>query len=600
MKAKSILSAVVILMVAGSPAFAERQLNSAETLQVLQQLTSQPKKTWIPAGVIEARHQEYRAPKITDSNEIDSKIKQEVTEYLSNPDKVELTTDLQKMKLDAMPFNIRYELSNEYTMSSNVIVRFDGDKFYWEISVDSRTDSVEPDKNLAGNFMTNQFNLAWNAKRVFAWDGEKSTTYCSPVNHSMVDSTGYTFSTVNGPLTAGFVPWGYGYYSYDSLTAAEPEAIETSVDGQTQINLALNSTNGMQMSFVLDPTKNYAVISCLITGRGNAVISNQYSDYQLVSGSWVPETILLERYEAGSNRLLARDLWEITAIDGSISGPGSFDVEYEHDALIEYTSSITDKPAMYRYSEVIDTDRLLADRLAYAANEGTQPQNCATAALKYAAGQLGKDITDSQLAELTTEPANDTSLYAMKQFAEDLGLYCRAVTTDIKTLRDLENCRVILHIPGKNHFVVLESIDNGYVRIIDLSNDKFYYRTDIDFFSMDWTAGTALLLSNESIEGEFAEFPENELGNIVGASGYTCTKLLQDQSYIPCDYIQYECGGVVIVFWQRWGCEAAESGSCEMVWLVRCTTLHCIEHPYIPEACTWVEPWTYYYMRACA
>ncbi len=600
MKVRCILSAVMFLAAATGGARAERQLDSGEIEQILQQLTSQPKKTWIPAGVIEAQHQEYRAPTTTDVNEIDSKIKQKISAYMGNSNKVERTDGLQKARLDAIPFNTRYQLANEYTMNSSVVVRIDGEKFYKEINFDSRTDSVEPEKELEGNFMTNQFNPAWNAKRVFAWDGEKYSRYCRPVNDASIDSTGYVPVEAGGPLTAGFIPWGHEYYSYDSLTAAETAAVETDIDGQTVINLTVNNSEGMQMSFVLDPAKSYAVISSSITGFGNAVYSNQYSDYQLVSGNWVPETILLEQFEAGSNRLLSRDLWEITSIDGSTPGQSSFEVQYEHDAVIEYVSSVTDRPALYRYSEMIDTEQLLAGRLAFAANEGGQPQNCATAALRYAAGQLGKSVTDSQLAVLVGEPNNDTSLYSMKQFAEGLGLYSRAVTTDISTLKELENCRAILHIPGKQHFVVLESIDNSFVRIVDLSNDKFYYRTDINFFSMDWSAGTALLLSNEAIEGDFTEISDSELGGFIGASGYSCTRLLQEDGYIPCDYIGGLCVGLIVNYYTRHGCEGAEGGSCEEIWRARCGTCQCINDPLMPWRCTGLGDWEYYYMQACS
>ena len=206
MKTKQILLAAVFLLAVSCSAFADRQLERAEILQIFQQLTSQPKKTWMPAGTIEAAHEEYRAPKITDVNEINNQIGVKTAEYQSNPDKRELTENLQKMKLDAIPFNVRYELSNEYTMSSIVIVRFDGDRFYWEINADSRTDSVKPGPDLAGNFMTEQFNLSWNDRRIFIWDGEKYTTYCPSVNHSVVDSTGDIPHVVNGPLTAGVIP----------------------------------------------------------------------------------------------------------------------------------------------------------------------------------------------------------------------------------------------------------------------------------------------------------------------------------------------------------------------------------------------------------
>ena len=599
MKVRVILSAFVFLALAAGAAEAERQLDGGEIEQILQQLTSQPRETWISAGVIEARHQEYRSPKVTDVNEIKAQIRQKITTYMGNPNKVERTEGLQKARLDAIPFNARYELANEYTMNTSVIVRYDGDRFYWEINFDSRSDLVKPEKELEGNFMTRQFNPAWNAKRVFAWDGEKYSRYCQPVNDAMVDATGYVAVEPGGPLTAGCIPWGHEYYSYDSLTGAETEAVETDIDGETVVNLTVTYSEGMQMSFVLDPAKSYAVISLSITGFGNAVYSNQYSDYQLVSGNWVPGTILIERYEAGSNRLLGRDLWEITSIDGSIPGQEDFAVQFEHDAQIEYVSSVTDRPATYRYSEMIDTEQLLGERLAFAANEGVQPQNCATAALKYAAGKLGKSVSDSQLAVLVGEPNNDTSLYSMKQFAEGLGLNCRAVTTDISTLKEIEGCRAILHVPGKKHFVVMESVDDSYVRIVDLSNDKFYYRTDINFFSMDWSAGTALLLSNDSIAGDFTDIPESELGGFVGASGYTCTKFLQYEDYIFCDQIGGICTGLIVNYYTRLGCERAESGSCEETWKASCGTCQCINKPWRPWECTGYGDWEYTYMLAC-
>jgi len=533
---------------------------------------------------------------------IKNQISKKIQEYQSNPDKPELTEKLRKMKLDAIPFNVRHELFNEYTMNSTVTVRFDGDRFYWEINVDSRVDSIKPGANLAGNFMTEQFNLNWNARRIFAWDGEKYTTYFLPGNHAVVDSTGDTPHAVNGPLTAGIIPWGYGFYAYENLSAIESSAVERDVDGQTQINLTLNNSDGSEMVFLMDPQKDYAVISCSINGQGNSVISKQYSNYQLKSGYWLPTTILMERYEAGSNRLLARDLWDIISIDGNAPEAYSFEVEYETDALVEYASYITDKPAMYCYSPMVDTDLLLAERLAFAASEGTQPQNCATAALKYAVSQLGKYITDSQLAQLVTEPNNDTNLYAMKQLAQDLGLFCRAVKTDIQTLRDLEGCEVILHIPGKNHFVVLGSIDDEYVRVVDLANNKFYYRTDINFFGMDWSEGTALLISNQPIpmQGNFTEIDDGQLGNIVGVAGYTCTRLLQGYNVIFCSYVGGECGGYYYVFFERWGCEAAESSSCSSSRMLRYAKTPCIEDPYDPYRCIGTGEWTCYYMRACA
>jgi len=602
MKTEHVALTVVFLLFVSGVAFADRTLDRTEVLQIFQTLTSQPRKTWISSGAIEAIHEEYRAPKTTEPNEIDNQINKKIQEYQSNPNKRELTESLQKLRLDAIPFNVRHRLSNEYTMNSTVVVRFDGERFYWEINVDSRADSVKRGTDLAGNFMTDEFNLNWNARRIFAWDGEKYTIYSLPGNHAIVDSAGVTPHVVNGPLTAGLIPWGYGYYTHEKLSAAESSAVEADVDGQTQINLMLNSSDGLGMFLVLDPDKDYAVLSCTMTGLGNSIISRQFSNYQPVSGNWVPTTILIERYDATSNRLLASDSWNFTGISGDAPAPESFSVEYETDALIECYSDVTDKPVMYRYSHTVDTDSLLAERLAFAASEGIQAQNCATVALKFAAAQLGKDIADDELAQLVGDPNKDTSLYEMKQFIQGQGLYCRAVQTDIQTLKSLEGCEIVLHIPGKKHFVVVDTIDSEYVWTVNLASNKLFYRTDIDFFGMDWTGGTALLISNQpiQIQGEFTEIANAQLESIIGAAGYSCTRLLQTYNVIYCSYVLGECMGYYYVFFTRYGCEAAESGSCSSSIMIRYAKSPCIEHPYDPFACTVTGEWTCYYMRACA
>jgi hypothetical protein len=586
----------------GSIAFADRPLNRTEILEIFQKLTSQPRKTWIPHGIIEATHQEYRAAKATDLDEINTQVNQKIQEYRDNPNKRELTEELQKMQLDAIPFNVRYRLSNEYMMNSTEVARFDGDRFYWETNVVSRTDSVKLPQDLQGNFLTEQFNLDWNAGRISAWDGEKYTTYALPGNHAIVDTEGHTPHIINGALTAGIIPWGYGYYTYENLSAAQVSAVERDVGAQPQMHLTVTGPDGSQMLLVLDSQKDYAVVSCSINREDNSVIYSQYDNYKLILGMWVPTTIYIGQYHAGTSKLLAYHLWQFTKISGDVPTIDNFTVEYEPDTLIEYFSYLTDRPLMYCYSQMVDTDFLLAERLAVAANQGIQPQNCATVALKYVVARLGKSATDQQLAQLISEPDKTTSLYAMKGFLQSLGLYCRAGKTDIQTLKSLDkSCEVVLHIPGENHFVVLAGIDNQNVWCIDLANNRFFYRTDLTFFDMDWTEGTALLVSNQpaQIQGNFTEIHDSQLHNTIGASGYTCTRLLQEYGVIFCSYAGGECGGYYEEYYERWGCKADTSGSCTNSIMLRMRDSPCINNAYYPDMCSITGEWTYYYMRAC-
>jgi len=596
MNTKHFLSAILLSLCIGCIVFADRPLDRAEILQIFEKLTSQPQKTWLAEGTIEAEHEEYKASKTTDTAEINRQINEQIREYQNNPNKRELSIELQKMKLDAIPFNVRYKLSNKYTMNSKVVVRFDGDKFYWQIDVGSRTDSVWPDTNLAGNFMTDEFNLFFNSKRTFVWDGQKYTLYFQPGNQAIVDTTGTMPHTISGPLTAGIVPWGYGDYAYENLSAAKTTAEERIINGQTQIHMTINNPDGSEMVFVMDPGKDHAVISAKINGN-DTVVSTQYGNYQMVGEKWIPTNVSIDRYEAGTNRLLSYDVWSFTSISSETPAPDSFNVAFEADALIEYRSELTGKPAMYSYSHTVDTEKLLLDRLAYAASENKQPQNCATAALKYTIAKSGKEVTDRQLAQLVSGQDKTTSLYAMKEFAEKQGLYCRAVKLDIESLKKLEGCEAILHIPGKNHYIVLGDIDDRFISRIDLTNNKFFYRTEVSFFDADWREGTALLISNEpiKIQGSYVKIADSQLHRITGGNGWQCIDLIQESEDVYCDYVGGWCGGYYEWYPERWGCEYVGTGYCAHTSYLRKAEAPCLNTAW---GCD-VGEFTCYYMWAC-
>ncbi len=595
MKTKQFFLTILCLFSVCSIVFGDRQLERDEVLQILQELTSQPRKTWISAGEIRATHEEYRAPKLTDAGEIGSRIRQAVQEYQNNPNKRELAEEIQKMRLDAIPFNVRYRLSNEYTMNSSVVVKYDGERFSWEISANSRSDSVKPGPDLEGNDMTDHFDLAWNARRKYTWDGEKYTMYSLSGNQAMVDTTDSIPHNVNGPLTAGLIPWGYGPYSYENLSAAALSATEKYINGQTQFHLILSNSDGTEMSFVLDAARDYVVISHSYYGTEKN-FSAQYDNYRLVSGTQVPMTILIEEYDALTNRLLATDYWNITSVKGNTPSVGEFRVDYEPDALIEYRSNVTSKPAIYCQSYTVDTEQLLTERLDYAASETIQAQNCATAALKYAAAQFGRDLTYEQLAHMVDLTDGATSLKAIGDFVRRCGLYCRAIQTDIQTLKGLSDCQVILHFSGRNHFVVLEGIDNQYAWFVDLSKDRFYYRTDLNFLDMDWSEGSALLISDRPIrlQSNSTEIYDSLLRDITGGSGYTCTRLLQEYDYVLCSEF---CSGDFEYYPERLGCEAAESGYCINQMMLRAAFCPCVYNAYF--VCNTNGDWDFLYMRAC-
>lgn len=589
---------LVIALALSTTVLAQRVLERTEVLNLFGQLTTNPQKTWIPAGTITATNEQFNAAKTIDTGEVALKIQNKVSDYQKTPDTHLKDASLQKMKLDATPFNVKYDLTNESHMTTHSVMKFAGDKFYKEVTVQSRQDSVVPGKDLAGNIMTDNFNVLWNQKRIFAWDGEKFTMYTPSMESAMVDTTEKMPHSLRGEATVGKIPWGYGNFSFDNLAAMDCIAAEDAIEGQVQIKLTFSNFHGSEVVITLAPAMNYAVLTSTTTNTKNVTVNKIYSDYIQIGSNWVPQMMVFEEFDNNADRVLSRNIWEFISIDANIPAEDSFIVNYQPETLVEYFSFLSDSSQLYRSSYSVNSEALLAERLEYIADQGTKQQNCATAALKFTANQLGKEITDSQLASIV-EANGFSSLLEMKQLAEAAGLHTKAVKTDIASLKNLVNCKAILYIPGKDHFVVLENADSVYVRIIDLSNNKFNYSVETEFFSMDWPDGVALLVSASPIAGDFEIISDSQLASIKGDAGYACTKLLQEPGATLCQQIGYECGSIYIEYWERFGCEAAETGSCSQPWMMKTSSSPCITDLDDLFLCDVTGVWTNTWMRAC-
>jgi hypothetical protein len=142
---------------------------------------------------------------------------------------------------------------------------------------------------------------------------------------------------------------------------------------------------------------------------------------------------------------------------------------------------------------------------------------------------------------------------------------------------------------------VLGDIDDECVWSIDLASDQFCYRTDINFFDMDWTGGVALLVSDRPITGTFNDIDDAELRTITGSSGYTCTDLLQEYDVIFCTDA---CEGYYEYYPTRYGCESAPSGMCISGTFLRSAEVPCVLDHALD--CEVTGDWDFYYMRACS
>jgi hypothetical protein len=300
-----------------------------------------------------------------------------------------------------------------------------------------------------------------------------------------------------------------------------------------------------------------------------------YGEYLSVADYWCPESVTIEKYDTSGKapRLLGRDIWAYSSISNGALEADNFVVDFEYDAFIE-DYRFGDSPLQFRFlppeepsARNVDINKLLQDRLELLYSpELAAAQNCATVALKYACGQLGTDMPWARLAPSVHGPEKATTLFEMQQLVRTAGLDCLAVKTDLEGLKTLNDCQVILHLPQDNHYVVLASIDDKYVRLIDLDRNTFYYRNHISHFQNIWDS-TALVVFNKptaALAG-LARIEDNRLHEIMGACEQ-CTELLQSASSDGC-VTSPVCGSTAVNVFQRKGCESASSGSCSESWM---------------------------------
>ena len=595
MRERMMVFLLAIFLVIG-PAVADEALSTTEATAIIKELADQARTTWLPAGTIVARHEEHRAAETTDEAAITKEIERQLTEYKSNP-WPEVAPEWQKYRIEAIPFNARYWMSNAYTMVSTLTMHYDGSHFYCEREVNSRTDSVQVPPELKGNPLTEDWRMEWNGHRILAWDGQTYTTYDVAMNHVIAEPAVGTPAFIGGPFTAGMLPWGEGVLAEKSLAKADVSAVSVSRDGTTQTEMEIVAQDGSLARLTLDPSKDNAVTLATLSGRNGTIMQNRYfSGYEKAGDNWVPTAMLIEVRDAFTDRLISYDKWDFVLVDDSVPAPEAFTVDYNVDTRVQYQSPLAS--AVYNYSNQIDTEELLSERLEYVAEKSRQkPRNCATAALKYAASQLGKSVSDEALSALVGADGQ-TSLYNLKQTAQALGLYCRTVATNTEALRELTDCVAILYLPGQKHFVVLDRIDDRYVWLVDLASTKMYYRVDASLFPSDWAQGVALLISNRSIGSTFRNLSDTTAKSVLGAAeGWSCSYLLQEADTVDCVRIPV-CTGVYRHYWHVIACESAPSGSCEDIYGIRLEMELCDEDASTPD-CNAPDWRVLYYTWAC-
>lgn len=545
MKTIKIISLCILSIVFCSSANAAQEFSEQQKRLLFTTLTTQPRDTWIPTGTIAATHHHF--------------------------DQIE----------DEM-------------IVTNETVKYDGNRFRWEVETESFEQGTVSQQR--------KRDIELNSSRVFIWDGTKYILYFRSGKHAIASEVGNEMPTnVNGPLKAGIIPWGNGIYTFEKLLES---VTSVEMDDKGHILMVIASDQEITITIKLDPTKNFAAISQIIDFNGQSRILNRYNDYTKVFDVWVPSNILLERYytSTGTAELISYDYWSIASINLTPCTDNDLIADYDDNTHVEFRTR-NNRAMFYHHKVGRNTENILQHRLNVASQGKRSDRNCATAAIRYAASRLNKQIAEEDYKDLVTGTKKETSLYKLKNFATEQGLHCLAVKGDIETLAGLKDCQVIIHIPKPSHYVVLDHIDEKNVWLVDLRSDKFYYRVKRSRFDLEWSGRTALIVSNEaiSIPAECTAIAENRLQQIKGsATGFSCTDLIQEYFVFLCTKINYVCSGNYTIYYNRYGCQAdSSSNTCSGDKLARNVFAMCINDPSNPGNCTLTGEWYSRYMHAC-
>ena len=116
----------------------------------------------------------------------------------------------------------------------------------------------------------------------------------SPGDRLIVDAAGRLPRGVNGPLTAGVIPWGNGKFSYESLSAAARVG-HVQISAKT-VHMTIAHNDGTSTDVTLDPSKAYAVTSATLT-TAERLLRDLYAARVTspFAGQWVPSSVTVER-----------------------------------------------------------------------------------------------------------------------------------------------------------------------------------------------------------------------------------------------------------------------------------------------------------------
>lgn len=627
-----------------------RTLSPAEIQALLQELTSQPRQACITTGEISGHLIEESWPNYSfTENEINSRIQEEIQAFKDQPPRHLVDDSLRHDHLEAIPYNVRYAYRASEQKDMTMILRCLSGKYYWETNLNSFKDLADlkdqtavPYRLTAADeaYFANtypaahackRFNPAWNQQRTYAWDGQEliKHTYASSgrINHAVRRVKTEDQIGIPSPLTEGMILWGQGMFTLENLQTMNVNASEVWSDGGPTTTLTISRGSGLgrfqltaELSRVKDPQgKSSLLLKGKTITRGNELsLRAQLSGHTWVEGAWIATQIVTEQTTSrfGAERTLRKTM----VLNINTQKPSAHMRPEFEGAAVEYRAPGLAQPIRYRMSDVIDTEALLTEKIALGQQRmhsdksyqvhNQRISNCATLSLGYATRQLGYPIDEQALTNIIKTDGT-TTLSDMTQLIQQKGLYAQAVRGDLDSLALLPNCQIILHLPGKQHFIVLGDIDSTYVWCIDLSTNNVLYRVEKNSFILsDWANGVALIISTaplDSIGQSIEPISDKIEQSLRGSANTDCVVLVQEFDFVTCGFPNPACDGYAEVYFEIWTCGTVQyTCSCSKEPELAAMDCPCVIDPANPEECVeaqdengdylWAE---WYYLDAC-
>ncbi len=528
-----------------------RALSQEEILQICRTLTAEPRDTWIPYGMIYAQHTAYTA-------------------------------------------------KDACVEDSTVTVKYDGQRFWWHIQQDRVTGTEE---SLPPSIRA---KYAQNTDRTFVWDGNRYYQCFNDQRQAVVHDSADASPAVTGPLTAGIVPWGHGVFSMPMIEVMQLAGSIETIDGNDIVFLTFVNNESLTIDLTLDTTKDNAVLESTFSLPNGSTIRRQYSGYQMTTdGRWVPGMIVIDKFAPNGSTIIAHDTWTFDSVVVTMPALSAFNANYPQDTLIQFRIPDSQETVSGRYYDNgPDVDALYQMKLQMRSQILQQPRNCATAAVEYIFSKINRTVSSETLNAIV-DAKNQTALADLKAVFDANGLYTAVITTDLAGVEKLQNCYKILHLPGTQHYVVLEYTEGQTAWLIDLSAGRFYERIDTALLEKIWADGVALLISTGLIDtGLAAMVPAEQLQTIVGGAtdDFKCDQLIQEYDIAHCSFpLGGICGGTYRQWNTLYGCRCDEGSSnyCSGTKMVSSGECDCINDPLDPTVCIGTGDWRSTYIRAC-